>query len=121
MQVSLYHRRPEWSAWDRASPTGLARRSMSFPDSALAAERRGLAGSSHRLHAPQREQQLVVAAPPARMIERIGVTVELCAKLGNWVSAERALPISHGVRVDVMAGHHESASPSHTRPVRADQ
>jgi hypothetical protein len=31
----------------------------------------------------------------------------LRARFGNWVSVERVLPISHGVRVDVMAGRHE--------------
>jgi hypothetical protein len=31
----------------------------------------------------------------------------LRARFGNWVSVERALPISHGMRVDVMAGRHE--------------
>ena len=28
-------------------------------------------------------------------------------RLGNWTSVERALPISHGMRVDVMAGRYE--------------
>jgi hypothetical protein len=28
-------------------------------------------------------------------------------RLGNWTSVERALPLSHGMRVDVMAGRYE--------------
>jgi hypothetical protein len=31
----------------------------------------------------------------------------LHVRLGSWTSIERALPVSHGVRVDVMAGRSE--------------
>jgi len=31
----------------------------------------------------------------------------LRVRLGNWQSVERALPLSHGMRVDVMAGRYE--------------
>lgn len=31
----------------------------------------------------------------------------LRARFGNWATVERTLPISHGMRVDLMAGRYE--------------
>jgi hypothetical protein len=50
---------------------------------------------------PRRDLSLV-EQENVRVLMRV-----LHVRLGSWTSVERALPVSHGVRVDVMAGRSE--------------
>jgi len=45
-------------------------------------------------------------SPPEQTHVRSLIRV-LRVRLGNWQSVERVLPLSHGMRVDVMAGRYE--------------
>jgi len=57
-----------------------------------------------------REAEQEAAGVRARLTEQTNVRSLIRAlrvRLGNWQSVERALPLFHGMRVDVMAGRYE--------------